>query len=134
MQEVGDKRDELVTERDDLIEAIRQLRTAIANLNKEGRERLLIAFDEVNAHFKHLFTHLFAGGTAELILTESDDPLEAGLDIIARPPGKKPRMAIIPFKQINGIRCWFEIAIRHGGLNLLRGNFQPFQDQQKQAG
>ena len=91
MQEVGDKRDELVSERDDLIEAIRQLRIAIANLNKEGRERLLIAFDEVNAHFKHLFTHLFAGGTAELILTESDDPLEAGLDIIARPPGKKPQ-------------------------------------------
>ena len=45
----------------------------------------------MNAHFKHLFTHLFAGGTAELILTESDDPLEAGLDIIARPPGKKPQ-------------------------------------------
>ena len=91
MQEISEKRDQLIVEQDDLIEAIRQLRIAIANLNKEGRERLLAAFDEVNEHFKHLFTHLFGGGTAELQLTESDDPLEAGLDIIARPPGKKPQ-------------------------------------------
>ena len=91
MQEISEKREQLISERDDLIEAIRQLRIAIANLNKEGRERLLKAFDEVNEHFKHLFTHLFGGGTAELQLTESDDPLEAGLDIMARPPGKKPQ-------------------------------------------
>lgn len=91
MQEISEKREQLITERDDLIEAIRQLRIAIASLNKEGRERLLKAFDEVNEHFKHLFTHLFGGGTAELQLTESDDPLEAGLDIMARPPGKKPQ-------------------------------------------
>lgn len=91
MQEISEGRDKLIFERDDLIEAIRQLRIAIASLNKEGRERLLSAFDEVNEHFKRLFTHLFGGGTAELQLTESDDPLEAGLDIMARPPGKKPQ-------------------------------------------
>jgi len=67
------------------------LRAAIAILNKEGRERLLVAFEKVNLHFKELFTLLFDGGSAELQLVESDDPLEAGLDILARPPGKKPQ-------------------------------------------
>ncbi|MCJ8310495.1 MAG: chromosome segregation protein SMC [Hyphomicrobiales bacterium] len=89
--EVLEQRDTLVSERDDLIEAIRQLRNGIQSLNKEGRERLLTAFDEVNAQFQKLFTHLFGGGTAELQLVESDDPLEAGLEILARPPGKKPQ-------------------------------------------
>jgi chromosome segregation protein len=91
--ELGDvegRRDALVAERDDLTEAIRKLRTAIQNLNKEGRERLVAAFDVVNGHFKELFTTLFGGGAAELQLIESDDPLEAGLEIMARPPGKKP--------------------------------------------
>ena len=89
--EILEQRDTLVSERDDLIEAIRQLRNGIQSLNKEGRERLLVAFDEVNAQFQKLFTHLFGGGTAELQLVESDDPLEAGLEILARPPGKKPQ-------------------------------------------
>ena len=83
--------DGLVAERDDLIEAIKRLRQAIAGLNREGRERLLAAFDIVNGHFQRLFQTLFGGGTAELQLTESDDPLEAGLDMLARPPGKKPQ-------------------------------------------
>jgi chromosome segregation protein len=78
-------------EREDLTEAIRKLRIAIQNLNKEGRERLLAAFENVNTHFKELFTTLFGGGAAELQLVESDDPLEAGLEILARPPGKKPQ-------------------------------------------
>ncbi len=81
----------LVDEREDVIEAIRKLRTAIQELNREGRERLLGAFDVVNGHFQRLFTHLFGGGTAELQLVESDDPLDAGLEILARPPGKKPQ-------------------------------------------
>jgi chromosome segregation protein len=81
----------MTTERDDLTEAIRKLRGAIGNLNREGRERLLAAFDVVNNHFKELFSTLFGGGTAELQLVESDDPLEAGLEILARPPGKKPQ-------------------------------------------
>ncbi|CAN7461041.1 chromosome segregation SMC family protein [Rhizobium sp. LjRoot254] len=83
--------DNLVRERDDIIDAIRKLRTAIQNLNREGRERLMNAFDVVNTQFKRLFTHLFNGGEAELQLIESDDPLEAGLEILARPPGKKPQ-------------------------------------------
>ncbi|SHE71800.1 condensin subunit Smc [Kaistia soli DSM 19436] len=85
------RRDKLTTDRDDLIEAIRRLRQGIGSLNREGRERLLAAFAVVNAEFQRLFTHLFGGGTAELQLTESDDPLEAGLEIMARPPGKKPQ-------------------------------------------
>lgn len=90
LAEVDTQRDKMIAERDDLAEAIKKLRAAIASLNKEGRERLLAAFDKVNAHFKELFTLLFDGGSAELQLIESDDPLEAGLDILARPPGKKP--------------------------------------------
>jgi chromosome segregation protein len=64
---------------------------AISELNKEGRERLLVAFTTVQNHFERLFTSLFGGGTAQLQLIESDDPLEAGLEIVARPPGKKPQ-------------------------------------------
>ena len=89
--EIEEKRSEIVTERDDLIEAIAKLRSGIQSLNKEGRERLLEAFEVVNKEFQRLFTHLFGGGTAELQLIESDDPLEAGLEILARPPGKKPQ-------------------------------------------
>ena len=80
----------LVTERDDLVEAIKRLRQGIQSLNREARERLLASFEVVNGHFQRLFTSLFGGGTAELQLIESDDPLEAGLDILAKPPGKKP--------------------------------------------
>ena len=86
------QREGLDKEKGDLTEAIRRLRQAISSLNKEGRERLLGAFDTVNGHFKDLFTSLFGGGTAELQLIESDDPLEAGLEILARPPGKKPQV------------------------------------------
>ncbi|MBU3888190.1 chromosome segregation protein SMC [Methylosinus sporium] len=89
--EIETQRDKMMAEREDLAEAIKKLRGAIASLNKEGRERLLVAFEQVNAHFKDLFSLLFGGGTAELQLIESDDPLEAGLDILARPPGKKPQ-------------------------------------------
>jgi chromosome segregation protein len=82
----------LAAEHADLTEAIRRLRQAIQSLNKEGRERLLDAFDKVNAHFAELFNTLFGGGSAELQLVESEDPLEAGLEILARPPGKKPQV------------------------------------------
>ncbi len=91
LTEITLKRDTMVTERDDLTEAIRRLRQAIGALNREGRERLLAAFDVVNGHFQKLFGVLFGGGTAELTLVDSDDPLEAGLEILARPPGKKPQ-------------------------------------------
>lgn len=89
--EVQEKLDTMIRDRDDLIEAIAKLRTGIASLNREGRARLSEAFGRVNAHFQELFTTLFGGGTAELTFVESDDPLEAGLEIIARPPGKKPQ-------------------------------------------
>ncbi len=81
--------DTLASEKDDLEAAIAKLRTGIASLNKEGRERLLKAFDEVNVNFSKLFKHLFGGGEARLVLVESDDPLEAGLEILCQPPGKK---------------------------------------------
>ena len=90
LREVETQHGSLTAERDDLVEAIKRLRQGIQNLNREARERLLASFEVVNTHFKHLFTQLFGGGTAELQLIENDDPLEAGLEIIARPPGKKP--------------------------------------------
>ena len=90
LREVETQHDGLVKERDDLVEAIKRLRQGIQNLNREARERLLASFEVVNNHFKHLFTELFGGGTAELQLIEHDDPLEAGLEIVAKPPGKKP--------------------------------------------
>ena len=88
-REVREEHDGLLSEKEDLEAAIAKLRTGIASLNKEGRERLLTAFDEVNANFSKLFTHLFGGGEARLVLVESDDPLEAGLEILCQPPGKK---------------------------------------------
>jgi chromosome segregation protein len=90
-KELSERLETIVSEREDVVEAIRKLRQAIQSLNREGRERLLAAFEVVNEQFKRLFTHLFGGGTAELQLIESEDPLEAGLEILARPPGKKPQ-------------------------------------------
>ncbi|WP_234051601.1 MULTISPECIES: chromosome segregation protein SMC [unclassified Xanthobacter] len=91
LEEAEARHTSLTTERDDLIEAIKRLRGAIQSLNREARERLQASFTVVNAHFKSLFDTLFGGGEADLVLTDAEDPLEAGLDIIARPPGKKPQ-------------------------------------------
>ena len=88
-KEVQEEHDTLLKEKTDLEEAIKKLRSGIASLNKEGRERLLTAFEEVNGSFGNLFKHLFGGGEAKLVLVESDDPLEAGLEIMCQPPGKK---------------------------------------------
>ena len=77
------------SERADLVNAIARLRQGIASLNREGRERLLAAFEQVNTHFQELFVRLFGGGRAHLKLTESEDPLAAGLEIMASPPGKR---------------------------------------------
>jgi chromosome segregation protein len=76
-------------EREELGQAINRLRGSIGSLNREGRARLLAAFEAVDQHFRRLFTTLFAGGEAHLALIDSDDPLEAGLEIMAQPPGKK---------------------------------------------
>ena len=88
-REVQEEHDTLVAEKEDLEEAVRTLRGGIASLNREGRERLLTAFEQVNANFTMLFTHLFNGGEAKLVMVESDDPLDAGLEIMCQPPGKK---------------------------------------------
>jgi chromosome segregation protein len=79
----------MTNERDDLIAAIARLRQAVHGLNKEARERLVASFSTIDAHFRRLFERLFGGGAAELKLTEADDPLDAGLEIFASPPGKK---------------------------------------------
>ncbi|MDB2391210.1 chromosome partitioning protein ParA, partial [Alphaproteobacteria bacterium] len=89
MEEVASRINSMEAESEDLLAAIAKLRSAISQLNREGRERLLASFAEVNGHFKELFKKLFGGGTAELQLTEADDPLEAGLEIMASPPGKR---------------------------------------------
>ena len=88
-EELSAKMEEMTRERDELLEAIARLRKAVDELSREGRTRLLEAFDIVNNHFQTLFETLFEGGHAELRLTEHDDPLEAGLEIFACPPGKK---------------------------------------------
>ncbi|MCK8463957.1 chromosome segregation protein SMC [Aliiroseovarius sp. S1339] len=88
-KEVQEEHDTLLKEKTDLEEAIKKLRSGIASLNKEGRERLLTAFEQVNDSFGNLFKHLFGGGEAKLVLVESDDPLDAGLEIMCQPPGKK---------------------------------------------
>jgi chromosome segregation protein len=79
----------LQNERSDLVNAIARLRQGIGSLNREGRERLLAAFEVVNKNFGELFVRLFGGGRAHLSLTEHEDPLEAGLEIMASPPGKR---------------------------------------------
>ncbi|BBC72308.1 chromosome segregation protein SMC [Altererythrobacter sp. B11] len=76
-------------EQAELAEAVHRLRGSIGNLNREGRERLRAAFEAVDQHFRRLFTRLFEGGQAHLALVDSDDPLEAGLEIFAQPPGKR---------------------------------------------
>jgi chromosome segregation protein len=79
----------MTADRADLDGAIERLRRGIQSLNREGRERLIESFDKVNSNFQQLFTKLFEGGEAKLTFTESEDPLEAGLEIFARPPGKR---------------------------------------------
>ena len=76
-------------EREELGQAVNRLRGSIGALNREGRQRLLAAFEAVDGHFQRLFTTLFDGGQAHLSLIDSDDPLEAGLEIMAQPPGKR---------------------------------------------
>lgn len=87
--ELDEKIRGMETEREDLIAAIARLRHGISGLNREARERLLAAFNEVDEHFRELFAKLFGGGRAHLRLTEAEDPLEAGLEVFASPPGKR---------------------------------------------
>ena len=88
-EEIKERINEIKVERDDLVEAIKKLRTGINDLNKEGRERMQRAFLEVNEKFQNVFKKFFGGGNAELKFIDSDDPLEAGLEVFAQLPGKK---------------------------------------------
>jgi chromosome segregation protein len=90
LQVLAQQHQGLDTERADVEQAIHKLRGAIGHLNREAKKRLDEAFEQVNAHFGKLFTTLFGGGEARLEIIESEDPLEGGLEIIAKPPGKKP--------------------------------------------
>jgi chromosome segregation protein len=89
LAELEGRHGESAAEQAELAEAVNRLRGSIGNLNREGRERLRIAFEAVDTHFRRLFTRLFEGGQAHLALIDSDDPLEAGLEIFAQPPGKR---------------------------------------------
>jgi chromosome segregation protein len=89
LAELDESRTASQSEREELGLAINRLRGSIGSLNREGRARLLAAFETVDRHFRSLFTTLFEGGQAHLELVESDDPLEAGLEIMAQPPGKR---------------------------------------------
>ncbi|MBV9656139.1 MAG: AAA family ATPase [Acetobacteraceae bacterium] len=87
--EVETQIDAIAREREELASAIAKLRGSIGHLNREGRERLATVFQDVDRHFQLLFARMFGGGRAHLALVGSDDPLEAGLEIYAQPPGKK---------------------------------------------
>jgi chromosome segregation protein len=76
-------------DREDLVSAIIKLKESINELNRRGRERLLEAFEKVNRKFNEVYTKLFNGGNAKLELVDSDDPLEAGLEMLVSPPGKR---------------------------------------------
>ena len=88
-KEIRDELETILTERNDVVQAIEKLNTAVRSINKDGRQKLTEAFTEVNKTFQTLFTRLFQGGKAELALVDSTDPLEAGLEIMCQPPGKK---------------------------------------------
>ena len=77
------------TDRQDLVQAITKLKESINELNQKGRERLLEAFERVNRKFNEVYTKLFNGGNAKLELVDSDDPLDAGLEMLVSPPGKR---------------------------------------------
>ena len=89
LAEIDEARSSGAAEAEELTQAIHRLRGSIGSLNREGRVRLLAAYEKVDTHFRSLFRTLFDGGQAHLQLVESDDPLEAGLEIMAQPPGKR---------------------------------------------
>ena len=88
-KELKEKIDKMMEDRKDLVQGLQKLKSSINDLNQKGRERLLDAYDKVNRKFNDVYTKLFAGGNARLELIESDDPLEAGLELLVSPPGKK---------------------------------------------
>ena len=89
LEDIQERFDETKSEREDLDRAISELKRGISGLNQESRERMKLAFEQVNSKFQEVFKKLFGGGNAELNFVDSDDPLEAGLEMLAQPPGKK---------------------------------------------
>ena len=89
LADIQERFDETKSEREDLDKAISELKKGISGLNQESRERMKLAFEKVNSKFQEVFKKLFGGGNAELNFVDSDDPLEAGLEMLAQPPGKK---------------------------------------------
>ena len=88
-KELQNKIYKMMEDKKDLVHGLQKLKSSINDLNQKGRERLLDAFEKVNRKFNDVYTKLFAGGNARLELVESDDPLEAGLELLVSPPGKK---------------------------------------------
>ncbi|WP_182356726.1 AAA family ATPase [Komagataeibacter europaeus] len=88
-QDASGRIDTILHERDELQSAIARLRGMIGQLNREGRERLMAVFSQIDQHFQSLFARMFNGGRAHLGMVGNDDPLQAGLEIYAQPPGKK---------------------------------------------
>ena len=91
-EETGKYKDEITKmekDREDIVSAIAKLKESINQLNQKGRERLLDAFDKVSRKFNEVYTKLFNGGNAKLELVDSDDPLDAGLELLVSPPGKR---------------------------------------------
>ena len=89
MKELEDQISNILKESQDLQNAIEKLRTSIKTLNKEGKERILVSFKKVQEQFQKIFKQLFGGGEAKLEFTDPNDPLNSGLEIMAKPPGKK---------------------------------------------
>ena len=88
-QKYNEELKKMEDDRADLYSAIVKLKTSINELNQKGRERLINAFEKVNRKFNDVYTKLFSGGSAKLELVDSDDPLEAGLEMLVSPPGKR---------------------------------------------
>ncbi|MBN9577158.1 MAG: chromosome segregation protein SMC, partial [Alphaproteobacteria bacterium] len=112
----------LTADRADLDGAIERLRRGIQSLNREGRERLRESFEKVNANFQTLFTKLFQGGEAKLTFTESEDPLEAGLEIYARPPGKRLQALSLLSGGEQALTATRFLVITHHALTMSRMN------------
>ncbi len=91
LEELQPRFDNLVTQRTDLVDSIQRLEALIAELDVESRSRFAQAFEEIRGHFQELFRKLFGGGKADIILETPEQPLECGIEIIARPPGKEPQ-------------------------------------------
>jgi chromosome segregation protein len=91
LDELQPRYENLIAQRDDLLSSIQRLETLIRELDDESRTRFAAAFEQIREHFQNLFRKLFGGGKADIVLEDPERPLECGIDIVARPPGKEPR-------------------------------------------